>query len=196
MYGIGGKYFSIVDEKTGNVNGIIPDIKWDGHKISDDQWEAMFEPIMSGPDISKIASDSKTMYVISDQYHLFKMGQEIWIAEIREDKIWSLYELNRVDLKIVDPEYSTSQEITSEPTSALWFLHQSTGADMAILDYASDDIIIFHGYFGLYVYDLEKRAIIRNLDLQAINCAATQGDNYCDVVVSKDGRSQMDKGSL
>lgn len=92
------------------------------------------------------------------------------------------------DSQIVNEE-PTHQEDFIEPTSASWFLHQVTGADMAILDYASDDRIIFHGYFGLFVYDLEKQAIIRSLDLQAINCAATQGDDYCDVVVSMDGNT-------
>ncbi len=83
----------------------------------------------------------------------------------------------------------TNHETLIEATNASWFLHQSTDSDMVILDYVSDDMIIFHGYFGLYVYDLEKREIIRSLDLQAINCAATQGDNYCEVVVSKDGNT-------
>lgn len=65
---------------------------------------------------------------------------------------------------------------------------QSYGADMVSLDYASDEVIIFHGYFGLFVYSLNNSKIINSIDLQPIGCNATQGDNYCEVSVSKDGR--------
>lgn len=64
---------------------------------------------------------------------------------------------------------------------------QIIGADMAILDYASDDIVIFHGYFGLYVFDLNAEQIIRSLDLKPLQCDQTQGDNYCEISVSMDG---------
>ncbi len=47
--------------------------------------------------------------------------------------------------------------------------------------------MIFHGYFGLFVYDLDAQKIIRNLDLKPLNCAAIQGDDYCEVSVSRDG---------
>ncbi|WP_146953630.1 hypothetical protein [Alkalibaculum bacchi] len=57
------------------------------------------------------------------------------------------------------------------------------------LNYASDDIVIFHGYFGLFVYDLDKQQIIRSLDLKSLNCATIQGDDYCEVTVSTDGNT-------
>lgn len=60
---------------------------------------------------------------------------------------------------------------------------------MAELDYASNDMVIFHGSFGLFVYDLNKLSIIRALDLKSINCAFTQGDEYCEVQVSKNGNT-------
>lgn len=58
---------------------------------------------------------------------------------------------------------------------------------MVQLDYASDNRIIFHGYFGLFVYDLTDEKIIRSIDLESNNLNYNQGDNYCDVSVSKDG---------
>ncbi len=82
-----------------------------------------------------------------------------------------------------------SQQTTLEPIAPGWSPEQSLGADMASLDYASDDIVIFHGYFGLFVYELDSRRIIRSLDLKPIHCNATQGDDYCEVSVSMDGNT-------
>lgn len=71
------------------------------------------------------------------------------------------------------------------------------GVDGPTLDYAgpsgldstNSDVIIFHDYFGLIVYDITDREIVRSLDLAAIGCQFTQGDNACQVAVSGDGRS-------
>jgi len=67
-------------------------------------------------------------------------------------------------------------------------IDQSYGTDMVSLDYASDEVIIFHGYFGLFVYSLNDSKIINSIDLRSIGCGATQGDNYCEVLVSNDGK--------
>ncbi|GKX29620.1 hypothetical protein SH1V18_21000 [Vallitalea longa] len=79
------------------------------------------------------------------------------------------------------------EEFLNRPIEAKWSLDQSIGVDMCFLDYASDDFVIFHGYFGLFVYDLNKRKLLRSIDLESIDCNYTQGDNYCDVTVSEDG---------
>lgn len=75
------------------------------------------------------------------------------------------------------------------PTVPEWSLEHTVSVDMAELDYASDDIVILHDYFGLFVYDLNTLQIIRSLDLKPLNCNQTQGDNYCDVSVSMDGHT-------
>lgn len=64
---------------------------------------------------------------------------------------------------------------------------RSIGADGMILDYADGRIMIFHGDFGLFVCDTQAFSIIGAVDLKAIGCDATQGDNYCEVSVAKDG---------
>lgn len=79
-------------------------------------------------------------------------------------------------LKPAEPKLSPTQDI---------------GADMAEIDFASDNIAIFHGYFGLFVYDLKSKSIIRSVDLAPIGCDATQGDNCCMVEVSKDGNTVL-----
>jgi hypothetical protein len=84
-------------------------------------------------------------------------------------------------------EKNVIDNINIEPTIPQWYLDQITGADMADIDYASKDIVIFHGYFGLFVYDLNNSKIIRSLDLKSINCSATQGDSFCEVEISNDG---------
>lgn len=61
------------------------------------------------------------------------------------------------------------------------------GADGVMLDYADDNIVVFHGYFGLFVYDLNNQKIVRAVDLISIGCNYTQGDDYCEVKVSEDG---------
>lgn len=61
------------------------------------------------------------------------------------------------------------------------------GADGVVLDYADGNIVIFHGYFGLFVYDLNLQTFVRAVDLEVIGCNYTQGDNYCEVSVSEDG---------
>ncbi len=61
------------------------------------------------------------------------------------------------------------------------------GADGPDLDYCEGNQLIFHGYFGLFVYDLEKQQMRSAIDLASIGCDKTQGDSYCEVTVSKDG---------
>ena len=67
------------------------------------------------------------------------------------------------------------------------------GVDGPWLDYAGGmgtaggAKIIFHDYFGLIVYDWDKRDITRSLDLASIGCDKTQGDDTCQVAGSEDG---------
>lgn len=61
------------------------------------------------------------------------------------------------------------------------------GVDVATLNYASEDRIVFHGNFGLFIYDLNSEKIIRGIDVKSIGCGSTQGDNVCVVSVNKDG---------
>ncbi len=76
-----------------------------------------------------------------------------------------------------------------QPSPPVLSVEMDLGIGMPELDYASDDIVIFHGYFGLFVYDLNSGKIIRSVDLKPIGCTAMQGDDYCDVTVSADGKT-------
>lgn len=44
-------------------------------------------------------------------------------------------------------------------------LEDSVGVSMTELDYASQKYVIFHDYYGLFVYDIENHLIYRALDL-------------------------------
>lgn len=61
------------------------------------------------------------------------------------------------------------------------------GVEGAILDYADESIVVFHDYFGLYVYSETQGRMIGSVDLRAIGCEATQGDHYCEVFTAQDG---------
>lgn len=56
------------------------------------------------------------------------------------------------------------------------------------LDYASDDYIVFDGYFGLFVYDLNKEQMALSVDLKkTVGTTVVQGSYGAGVSVSADG---------
>lgn len=85
---------------------------------------------------------------------------------------------------------ATNQANSSIPVSSPQISHgQNLGVDMVQLDYASDHTVIFHDYFGLFVYDLDAQKIVRSMDLKSIGCSMTQGDDACEVLISADGNT-------
>ncbi len=61
------------------------------------------------------------------------------------------------------------------------------GADGPILDYADQQIVIFHDYYGMFIYDREAEEISLAVDLEEIGCQYTQGDAACEVFIDADG---------
>lgn len=57
------------------------------------------------------------------------------------------------------------------------------------LDYASDSTVIFHGYYGLFVYDIKAERIVNSLNLKSIGCQRIQNGGPTEVVVSADGNT-------
>lgn len=94
-----------------------------------------------------------------------------------------------------DPEESIREPRQLPVSAAEIYADTEFGADGPALDYAGrmdidgarSSVIIFHDYFGLVIFDLSNREILRSLDLAAIGCNFTQGDNACQVAVSSDG---------
>lgn len=105
-----------------------------------------------------------------EEYVVVLMAHE-WVKfEMREEEIDLRNE--GVLLKATKPQVSAED---------------SLGVSVPVLDYASEEIIIFHGHFGLFVYDLNTQKIIQSLDLEPLECQYTQGSNVCMVSVSRDG---------
>lgn len=82
---------------------------------------------------------------------------------------------------------SLTWPVDIEITIPMLTANMDVGADGAILDYVDETKVIFHGYFGLFVYDIEKQALIGAVDLEPIGCQYTQGDEACEVYVEADG---------
>ena len=59
-------------------------------------------------------------------------------------------------------------------------------------DYESDDRIIFHGYFGVFVYDLKAKEMTLAIDLEkTLGTNQIQGSPYVNVVVNQDGSEMI-----
>lgn len=57
------------------------------------------------------------------------------------------------------------------------------------LDYADENIVVFHNYLGLFIYDWTGQKMQDSVALEPIGCNYTQGDNYCEVLVGDKGKT-------
>ena len=64
----------------------------------------------------------------------------------------------------------------------------SIGTSVPEIDYISEERVIFHSYYGLFVYDLKHEKIIQSLDLKAIGHNFMQGSTYTEVKTSLNGQ--------
>ena len=88
----------------------------------------------------------------------------------------------------VSDEFTTEQLQTEEQQvteiehqKAVWACNTYIDTDLPELDYADEDKIIFHAYFGLFVYDLNSNEIVSSLNLKELGCQKVQGG--CDISV-------------
>lgn len=155
-----------------------------------------------GADVSSNLDYHIMVYTVEGGYRLLVRSDGKILDSISLESIWESGGIG-IDIRHEDidafikrhPSHEANDDVPAnthtklEPVAAEWSRDQNMGADFAFLDYASDDIVIFHGYYGLFVYDLNSKKLIRSLNLQAIGCEATQGDNSCEVSVSADGNT-------
>lgn len=92
--------------------------------------------------------------------------------------------INRLDMAVL-LEGAEEVEVTSAAKISASLM---SGADGVNLDYVDLERIIFHDYYGLFVYEVEPDGgIVGSIDLSTIGCDKTQGEGYCEVKVAKDG---------
>ncbi|MDE6566098.1 MAG: hypothetical protein K2K70_00005, partial [Lachnospiraceae bacterium] len=83
----------------------------------------------------------------------------------------------------------TKQEEMISAKEAEYEITDIWGADAPFICYEDDSRMIFSGYFGLFIYSKEKEEIVRSLNLEEIGCNMTQGDHYCSINASEDGKT-------
>ncbi len=83
----------------------------------------------------------------------------------------------------INTDYSLSPEKLS------YLAKSNIGADMATLDYASDDRVILHYSYALIVYDLKNEQIYRSIDLSKLDVPLnTQGGNTIHIMANENGK--------
>lgn len=141
-----------------------------------------------------IAVGGATVLVIGA---IFVLAGNPVVEETQKDRSVKTEEATGIDVS-TDTEYLSSSANSLEATTVYEYeiidiitptitADMPVGADGTVMDYADGKIIIFHDYFGLFVYDVEQQGMIGAVDLAAIGCQYTQGDNYCEVSVAADG---------
>lgn len=92
------------------------------------------------------------------------------------------------DELITEQSQTEEQQVMEiEHQKASWACNTYIDTDLPELDYADEDKIIFHAYFGLFVYDLNSNEIVSSLNLKELGCQKVQGG--CDISVSSDGKN-------
>ncbi|MEG0502442.1 MAG: hypothetical protein RR525_09500, partial [Cellulosilyticaceae bacterium] len=105
-----------------------------------------------------------------------------------DGKKYNVYLVGNQDEKLIWPTESSSIEPLPIP---ILTKDMSTGVGI-LSDYESDDIIIFHGYFGVFVYDLKSKKMILAIDLEkTLGTNQMQGSPYVNVVVNQDGSEMI-----
>lgn len=61
------------------------------------------------------------------------------------------------------------------------------GADGTSLDYGDSEKLIFHDYYGLFVYSLKDDKMEASVSLKDIGCGYTQGDRACELFAAENG---------
>ena len=83
---------------------------------------------------------------------------------------------------------TTTEDTTMTDEEFAAYLDQPWGADIASLDYADEEILVFHYNEGLFVLDLENFSFRFVFDLSGLNLTtAAQGDVFLQVDVALDG---------
>lgn len=78
-----------------------------------------------------------------------------------------------------------------EYKQAEWAMNTKLGLLFPKIDYASDDMVIFHGYFGLFVYDLKDEKLISSINLESLGCSDLFEKDENHIEVNHDGSTMI-----
>lgn len=103
----------------------------------------------------------------------------------KQQKI-SAKQLEEAEQKIEAEKPEQKEKLSAK--EAEYNLTDIWGADTPCIYYEDDTRMVFGGDFGLFVYSKETEEIVQSLNLEEIGCNYTQGDHYCAINVSEDGK--------
>ena len=81
------------------------------------------------------------------------------------------------------------KEVNSNKEPAKYKLADQVGENGVEIDYASDELLIFHGSFGLFIYNLQEQSMVNSINLKKIGCEKMQGEHCCEVTVNDRGNA-------
>lgn len=131
---------------------------------------------------------SENMIVVFAQYTVDYDNTKVPYSEGHLSQYFILVRDNNDSPWLIWSEMSPSDG-NNQPVDISEFGNLSIGATMPEVDYASEKRIIFHSYFGLFVYDMDNERIYRSIDLKTIDSNYMQGSTHTEVSVSKDGKT-------
>lgn len=139
----------------------------------------------------EIDGDMLTLTSREGKQYRFRIDGDCLIFVAEGSEPIPLYKEDYMDDVVDGSVFKYVEEVTLpaeiEITAPALTADMDLGADGAILDYADETRVIFHGYFGLFVYDRAEQALTGAVDLEPIGCNFTQGDDACEVYVEADG---------
>lgn len=119
---------------------------------------------------------------------------QIYTLDVEDGSIASVVE----DMRAKEKQEKEEQEIVL--TRAEVSEEMPIGADGTSLDYGDEEKLIFHDYYGLFVYSMKEKKMLAAVSLKDIGCGYTQGDRMCEVMVAENGEQiylhPMDKDYL
>jgi len=78
------------------------------------------------------------------------------------------------------------QDPNFKAAPAGWSVNTKLAASIPVLDFADDNVVIMHDYFGLFIHNLDTGEIENSIDLQALGYDF-HNDSSCRISVSGDG---------
>lgn len=112
--------------------------------------------------------------------------EEKKIAEIEKD-LSEMENTAKKALEAVSPDDLPYGEVEITAPVVTMGADGGWGADFVELVYASPSYAVGWGHMGLFVYSVKDRRLTGAVNVKAIGCDMTQGENYTDVFVADEG---------